>query len=72
VAVGDWYRWHWSKVPRDSWPNTKRDIRQHSASRKGQRCRLVAVGSKNTVLVEFESGYAVVTDRKGLRKVNDG
>jgi len=73
VAVGDWYRWGWAKVPRSSWPATKKEIRDHQASRKGERCKLLAVGGRDSALIRFEDGYTVITDRKGLRKlVDDG
>lgn len=35
--------------------------------RKGQRCRVLAHGSMNSVLVEFEDGYKVVTSRYAVR-----
>jgi len=62
MGVGNWYTWVWDKWPRDTWevPN--------NISRKGQRCKLLAVGRKGSVLVEFEDGYRVVTLRRGLRK----
>ncbi len=37
--------------------------------RKGQRCRVLVRGRKNSVLVEFEDGYKVVTSRYAVRKV---
>lgn len=36
--------------------------------RKGQRCRLLAVGKKNSALVEFEDGFRVLTSRYAVRK----
>lgn len=36
--------------------------------RKGQPCRVLVRGAKNSALVEFEDGYQVVTSRNGLRK----
>lgn len=35
--------------------------------RKGQACRVLARGSMNTVLVEFEDGYRVTTSRFAVR-----
>ncbi len=35
--------------------------------RKGQRCRVIARGKMNSVLVEFEDGYRVVTGRHAVR-----
>ncbi|WP_433222722.1 hypothetical protein ACQP00_24250 [Dactylosporangium sp. CS-047395] len=36
--------------------------------RAGRRCRVLAAGSRNSVLIEFEDGYRVVTSRRGLRR----
>jgi len=36
--------------------------------RKGQRCRVLVRGSRNSCLIEFEDGFRVVTSRNGLRK----
>ena len=36
--------------------------------RRGQRCRVVAQGRLNSVLVEFEDGYRVVTSRYAVRR----
>lgn len=36
--------------------------------RKGQRCRVLAVGKKNSCLVEFEDGFQVLTSRYAVRK----
>ena len=36
--------------------------------RKGERCRVVARGTMNSALVEFEDGYRTVTSRNGLRR----
>lgn len=36
--------------------------------RKGRRCRVVCSGSKNSVLVEFEDGFRVVTSRWAVRQ----
>jgi hypothetical protein len=48
------YRWHWrTKLP----------------DRHGQRCRIIARGRLNSVMVEFEDGYRVVTSRFAVRKV---
>lgn len=37
-------------------------------TRKGQRCRIVARGALNSVLIEFEDGFRVVTSRYAVRK----
>ena len=36
--------------------------------RKGQACRVLARGKMNSILVEFEDGYKVVTSRFAVRK----
>lgn len=35
--------------------------------RKGERCRVMVRGSKNSVLVEFEDGFRTVTSRHAVR-----
>lgn len=37
--------------------------------RKGQRCRVLARGKKNSILVEFEDGYRVITSRYAVRRL---
>jgi hypothetical protein len=37
-------------------------------SRKGQHCRLLARGTMNSALVEFEDGYQAVISRNALRR----
>ena len=57
--------WRWKKWPACSWTCTH-------AHRYGHRCRVLARGSKNSVLVEFESdGYRVVTSRYAVRRVQE-
>lgn len=51
------YLWAWRRRPAD------RD-------RRGERCRVVARGTMNSALVEFEDGYRVVTSRNGLRRAD--
>jgi hypothetical protein len=36
--------------------------------RKGQACRIVAVGKLNSALVEFADGFQVLTSRYAVRK----
>jgi hypothetical protein len=36
--------------------------------RKGQNCRIVARGSMNAALIEFDDGCRVVTSRYAVRK----
>ena len=40
--------------------------------RKGQSCRVVARGKMNSILVEFEDGFRVVTSRYAVRKRKAG
>lgn len=37
--------------------------------RKGQRCRILTRGSMNSVLVEFQDGFKVITARFAVRRV---
>ena len=52
----DDYIWYW---------------RARLPERKNQRCRVVARGSMNSVLVEFEDGYRAVTSRYAVRRVKE-
>jgi len=45
--------WHWIK---------------HLPERKGQRCKVLARGKMNSILVEFEDGFRVITSRYAVRK----
>lgn len=38
------------------------------ATLKGRRCRIVARGSKNSIMVEFENGQREVVSRYSVRK----
>lgn len=49
--------WHW---------------RARLPERKGQRCRVLARGRMNSILVEFEDGYRVITSRFAVRKESKG
>lgn len=43
--------------------------RKRLGARKGSRCRIVAAGAMNSILVEFESdGLLVVTSKWAVRK----
>jgi hypothetical protein len=44
-------------------------VRTRLPERFGQSCRVLARGSMNTILVEFEDGYRVTTSRNYIRKV---
>lgn len=46
--------------------------RSRLPDRKGQRCRVLARGTMNSILVEFEDGWRVVTSRYAVRKVKGG
>jgi len=39
--------------------------------RRGEPCRILARGAKNSVLVEFLDGFRVVTSRHAVRSVWD-
>ncbi len=67
MAVGDWYRWPWFGLG-DNWKRWPTERWGEPGTRQGQRCRLLAVGAKDTALVQFEDGRLYRTDRKGLRK----
>ena len=48
------HKWFWlSKLP----------------ERKGQKCRVLARGKMNSILVEFEDGYKVITSRYAVRLI---
>lgn len=42
--------------------------RKRLPERKGSRCRVLARGKMNSILVEFEDGWKVVTSRYAVRK----
>ncbi len=42
--------------------------RSRLGERKGQACRVLAHGRMNSVLIEFEDGYQVITSRYAVRK----
>lgn len=39
--------------------------------RKGQRCRVLVRGKMNSVLVEFQDGYRVITSKWAVREENN-
>jgi hypothetical protein len=43
-------------------------VRTRLADRFGQPCRVIARGALNSILVEFEDGYRVVTSRNYVRR----
>lgn len=42
--------------------------RSRLPERKGQPCKVLARGKMNSILVEFEDGYKVVTSRYAVRR----
>ena len=41
--------------------------------RKGQACRVLVRGGRNSALIEFEDGFRMIASRNGLRRrVADG
>ena len=43
------------------------------AALKGRKCKLLATGTRNTVLIEMcDTGERVTTSRRALRKTNSG
>lgn len=44
-------------------------IRKYLPERFGQRCRVLAVGKRNSALVEFEDGWKVLTIRYFVRRL---
>jgi hypothetical protein len=55
--------WHWRQKP--GWDRGM-PPRVFDRDRKGERCRVLARGTMNSALVEFEDGYRTVTSRNGL------
>jgi hypothetical protein len=43
-------------------------VRTRLPERFGQRCRVLVVGRKNSVLVQFADGYRVITSRYYVRR----
>lgn len=41
----------------------------HRQGRKGQRCAVTARGKMNSIRVEFEDGFKMVTSGNAIRKV---
>lgn len=54
-TLSEWtHVWYWRKV---------------MPERKGKLCRVVATGTLNSALVEFEDGHKCVTSRYAVRKL---
>lgn len=47
----------------------RRTLWQDWSARYGQPCRVIARGRKNSVLVEFEDGFRLLTLRHFIRKL---
>lgn len=58
------YAWANTPAAPDGW-------RMRCLSRQGDRCKVLAHGSKNTILIEFEDGFQVTTSRNALRKATN-
>lgn len=43
--------------------------RSRLPERKGQLCRVLARGAMNSIMVEFEDGYRVITSRFAVRRI---
>ena len=63
MAIGDYYYWRFKKYPIDNWGEQSKYYRK--------KCKLLSVGNKNSVLIEFEDGYKVITSRMGLLKIKN-
>jgi len=48
--------WYWKKI---------------LGTYRGKACKLLKVGKLNNVLIEFEDGFKVITNRRGLRRMMD-
>lgn len=42
--------------------------RKRLGERKGRRCRVLARGTMNSILVEFQDGFRVITSRYAVRR----
>ena len=45
--------------------------RSRLPERKGQRCRVLVRGGRNSIAVEFDDGYRVVTSRWAVRRARE-
>ena len=60
--------WERGHLARDEWPYIWR-WRCRLPERKGQRCRVLIRGGRNTCLVEFPDGARYYTSRWAVRRV---
>lgn len=58
MSKKDKYTYHWGNNPK------RKEF-------KGRKCKILATGKMNTVLIEFENGEQVTTSRRALRRVQD-
>lgn len=42
----------------------------HRQNRKGQRCAITARGKMNSIRVEFEDGYRMITSGNAIRRAS--
>jgi hypothetical protein len=50
-------------------PATRYVFRWNRLGRKGQTCRLIARGTMNSCLLEFDDGWRMVTSRNAIAKL---
>lgn len=63
MAINDYYYWRFKKYPIEIWGETSKYY--------GLRCKLLAVGKKNNILIEFDDGKRFITNRRGIKKIKD-
>jgi hypothetical protein len=49
------HRYHWGNTP-------------ERARRKGQLCRIISRGARQSILVEFDDGYRMITSMRAVRR----
>jgi len=54
------YAWAWNAHPDEPWMT--------QLDRKGEHCRVLARGTMNSALIQFEDGFRTVVSRNGLRR----
>lgn len=59
--------WRW-RTCADPWRPAGHRIAHPYASRVGQRCRVLARGRLNSVLIEFDDGFRSAVSRYAVRK----
>jgi hypothetical protein len=61
------YAWRWKTMP-DPWGPPGQRVVHPLAHRAGDRCRVLARGRLNSILVEFQDGQRVITSRYAVRR----